>query len=215
MKIGILGSGEVGRALGSGFAVRGHDVKIGSRSPRSAELVAWSEKAGSKASTGTFAEAAKHGEVLLLAVQGTAAEDVIKLASPENFGTKVLIDVTNPLDHSGGPAPGLFVGSKDSLGERIQRLLPNTKVVKCFNTVSNTQMVDPKYAGGAPEMLIAGNDAAAKEKVVGILKEFGWPGALDVGGIEGARWLEAIVPLWVLVGMQIGRWDHAFKVVHG
>ena len=215
MKIGILGSGEVGRALGSGFAGRGHEVKIGSRSPKSAELVAWRQKAGGKASTGTFAEAAKHGEVLLLAVQGTAAEDVIKLARPENFGIKVLIDVTNPLDFSGGPAPGLFVGSKDSLGERIQRLLPNAKVVKCFNTVSNTQMVDPKYAGGAPEMLIAGNDAAAKKKVVGILKEFGWPGALDVGAIEGARWLEAIVPLWVLVGAKIGRWDHAFKVVHG
>ncbi len=201
--------------MGSGFAGRGHEVKIGSRSPKSAELVAWRQKAGGKASTGTFAEAAKHGEVLLLAVQGTAAEDVIKLARLENFGTKVLIDVTNPLDFSGGPAPGLFVGSKDSLGERIQRLLPNAKVVKCFNTVSNTQMVDPKYAGGAPEMLIAGNDAAAKKKVVGILKEFGWPGALDVGGIEGARWLEAMVPLWVLVGAKIGRWDHAFKVVHG
>jgi len=215
MKIGVLGSGEVGRALGRGFAGRGHDVKIGSRSPKSAELIAWRQKAGSKASTGTFAEAAKHGEVLLLAVRGTGAEEAIKLAGPDNIGTKVLIDVTNPLDFSGGPAPGLFVGPEDSLSERIQRLVPNAKVVKCFNTVSNTQMVDPKYEGGVPEMLIAGNDAAAKKKVVGILKEFGWPGALDVGGIEGARWLEAIVPLWVLVGVKIGRWDHAFKVVHG
>src|SRR3989449_8231754 len=105
MKIGILGSGEVGRALGSGFAARGHDVKIGSRSPRRAELVAWSQKAGSKASTGTFAEAAKHGEVFLLAVQETAGEDLVKLASPGNFRTKVLIHATNPLHHSGGPAP--------------------------------------------------------------------------------------------------------------
>jgi 8-hydroxy-5-deazaflavin:NADPH oxidoreductase len=215
MKIGILGSGDVGRALGSGFVGRGHDVKIGSRKPKSAELVAWREKAGAKASTGTFAEAAKHGEVVLLAVRGAGAEEAIRLAGTENFGTKVVIDVTNPLDASGGPGPGIFVGLTDSLGERIQRILPKAKVVKCFNTVSNTQMVDPKYAGGVPEMLIAGNDPAAKKKVVGILKEFGWPGALDVGGIEGARWLEAIVPLWVLVGMQIGRWDHAFKVVHG
>ena len=215
MKVGIIGSGEVGRALGSGFASRGHEVKVGSRNPKSAELVAWREKAGAKASTGTFAEAAKHGEVLLLAVRGTAAENAIKLAGPENIGTKVVIDVTNPLDFSGGPMPGLFVGPNDSLGERIQRILPNAKVVKCFNTVANPQMVDPKFAGGAPDMLIAGNDAAAKKKVVGILKELGWPGAMDVGGIEGARWLEAIVPLWVLVGSQIGRWDHAFKVVHG
>ena len=215
MKVGILGSGEVGRALGSGFASRGHEVKVGSRSPKSAELVAWRQKAGSNASTGTFAEAAKHGDVLLLAVRGTAVEDVIKLAGPENFGTKLLIDATNPLDFSGGPMPGLFIGPKDSLGERIQRVLPNAKIVKCFNTVSNTQMVNPKYAGGAPDMLIAGNDGAAKKEVIGILKEFGWPGAMDVGGIEGARWLEALVPLWVLVGSTIGRWDHAFKVVHG
>ena len=87
--------------------------------------------------------------------------------------------------------------------------------MKAFNTVPNTQMVDPKFVGGAPEMLIAGNDAAAKKKVVGILKEFGWPGAIDVGGIEGARWIEALVPLWALVGSATNRWDHAFKVVHG
>ncbi len=215
MKVGIIGSGEVGRALGSGFASRGHDVKIGSRKPKSADLVAWRERAGGKASTGSFAEAAKHGEILVLAVRGAAAEEAVKLAGPENIGGKVLIDATNPLDFSSGPAPGLFVGVKDSLSERVQRVLPDAKVVKCFNTVSNGQMVDPKFAGGAPEMLIAGNDAAAKKTVAGILKEFGWPGAVDVGGIEGARWLEALVPLWVLVGSKIGRWDHAFKVVHG
>jgi len=125
-----------------------------------------------------------------------------------------VIDVTNPLDFQ-GPAPGLFVGTTDSLAERIQRLIPEAKVVKAFNTVSNTQMVDPKFAGGAPEMVIYGNDGGAKNKVSGILKEFGWPGALDVGGIEGSRWLEAMVPLWVSAGSRIGRWDHAFKVVHG
>ncbi|TLZ97266.1 MAG: hypothetical protein E6J99_09575 [Methanobacteriota archaeon] len=103
----------------------------------------------------------------------------------------------------------------DSLGERIQRALPRARVVKAFNTVPNTQMVDPKFSGGTPDLMICGNDAAAKKAVAGIVKEFGWPGALDLGGIEGARWLEASVSLWVLVGMHIGRWDHAFKVVHG
>src|SRR5437870_2405382 len=112
MKVGILGSGEVGQALGRGFASRGHDVKIASRNPKSEALVTWQKAAKGKASTGTFEE-------------------------------------------------------------------------------------------------------AAKKKVVGILKEFGWPGAIDVGGIEGARWLEATVPLWVLVGQRLGRWDHAFRVVHG
>jgi len=215
MKVGILGSGDVGQALGRGFASRGHDVKIGSRNPKSAALAKWQKQAKGKASTGTFEETARHGEVLVLATMGAAVEDVLRLGGLGNFTGKVVIDVTNPLDFSHGPNPGLFVGTTDSLGERIQKRIADAKVVKCFNTVSNTQMVDPKFAGGTPEMLICGNDADAKKKVVGILKEFGWPGAMDVGGIEGARWLEAQVPLWVLAGSRIGRWDHAFKVVHG
>ena len=215
MKVGILGSGDVGQALGRGFVSRGHNVMIASPNPKSAALSKWLKQVKRKASTGTHEEAAKHGEVVVLATLGAAAEEVLRSAGPVNFASKVLIDVTNPLDFSQGPNPGLFVGTSDSLGEQIQRLLPAAKVVKAFNTVSNTQMVDPKFAGGTPEMLICGNDGPAKQKVVGILKEFGWPGAIDVGGIEGARWLEAHVPLWVLAGTRIGRWDHAFKVVHG
>jgi len=215
MKVGILGSGEAGQALGRGFASRGYDVKIASRKPNSEALTTWQKQAKGKTSTGTFEETARHGEVLVLATLGTAVEEVLRLAGPQNVAGKLLIDVTNPLDASQGPAPGLFIGPNDSLGERVQRRIPEAKVVKCFNTVPNTQMVDPKFAGGNPEMLICGNDAAAKKKVVGILKEFGWPGAIDVGGIEGARWLEAMVPLWVLIGSSIGHWDHAFKVVHG
>lgn len=125
-----------------------------------------------------------------------------------------MVDVTNPLDFQ-GPTPGLFVGVTDSLAERIQRLVPDAKVVKAFNTVPNSQMVDPKFSGGAPHMMIGGKDGAAKRKLIAMLKEFGWPGALDLGGIETARWLEANVPLWVLAGTALGRWDHAFKVVHG
>jgi len=215
MKVGILGSGDVGQALGRGFASRGHDVKIGSRNPKSEALVAWQKQAKGRASTGTPEEATKHGEFIVFATMGAAAEEVVRHAGPKNFAGKVVIDVMNPLDFSKGPAVGLFVGVTDSLGERVQRLLPDAKVVKAFNTVSNTQMVDPKFAGGAPEMLICGNDVAAKKRVAGILKEFGWPGAIDVGPIEEARWLEAMVPLWVSVGSKIGRWDHAFKVVHG
>jgi predicted dinucleotide-binding enzyme len=215
MKVGILGSGEAGQALGRGFAGRGHDVKIGSRNPKSEALLKWQTQTKGKTSTGTFEETAKYGDILVLAALGSAVEEVLRQAGPQNMAGKVIIDATNPLEFSQGPAPGLFVGPNDSLGERVQRRVPDAKVVKCFNTVPNTQMVDPKFAGGNPEMLICGDDAAAKQKVVGILKEFGWPGALDVGGIEGARWLEATVPLWVLVGQQLGRWDHAFRIVHG
>jgi len=212
MQVGILGSGEVGQALGRGFASRGHTVMIGSRTPGTDKLKAWARKAGKGASTGSFEKAASYGSVLVLATLGTAAEDVIDLAGPSNFRGKLLIDVTNPLDFSKGMPPGLFVGTTDSLGERIQRKLPDAKVVKCFNTVGNSQMVDPTYKDA--EMLICGNDKAAKDQVTKILKEFGWKGAIDTGGIEGARWLEATVPLWVRVGIALNNWNNVFKVLH-
>src|SRR3990170_2488474 len=165
MKVGILGSGDVGRTLGKGFASRGHDVKIGSRSPRSEALQKWLKDSKGKASTGSPAEAAAHGEVLVLAILGEATEEAIDLAGPKNFDGKLVIDVTNPLDFSKGMPPGLFVGTTDSLGERVQRKLPMARVVKCFNIVGNANMVDPKALGGPPDMIICGNDAGAKEKV--------------------------------------------------
>jgi predicted dinucleotide-binding enzyme len=214
MKIGILGSGDVGRILGKGFASRGHDVKLGSRNAKSKEVQAWLKETKGKASTGSPAEAAAHGEVIVLAVLGAAVEQAIDLAGPKNFDGKVVIDTTNPLDFSKGMPPGLFVGTTDSLGERIQRKLPKARVVKCFNIVGNVNMVDPKVPGGPPDMLIAGDDAGAKKKVTAILKEFGWPGAIDVGGIDGSRWLEATVPLWVRVCTAVGDWNVAWKVLH-
>ena len=214
MKVGILGSGDVGRALGRGFASRGYDVKIGTRKPNAKELQAWLKETKGKGSVGSPAEAAAHGEVLVLAVVGEAAESAIDLAGPRNFDGKVVIDSMNPLDFSKGMPPGLFVGTTDSLGERIQRRLPKAKVVKCFNIISNVSMVDPKIPGGPPDMMIAGNDKAAKAKVTGIVKEFGWPGAIDVGGIEGARGLEALTPLWVRVCTALGDWNVAWKVLH-
>ena len=212
MKVGILGSGDVGQALGRGFAARGHEVIIGSRTPDSGKLKAWVEKTGNRASTGTFAQAAAHGDTLVLATLGTGAEQAINLAGPSNFAGKLLIDVTNPLDFSKGMPPGLFIGTTDSLGERIQRMLPEAKVVKCFNTVGNSRMVDPTYK--EVEMLICGNDKTAKDEAARILKEFGWKGVIDIGGIEGARWLEALVPLWVRVGIALNNWNNVFRVLH-
>jgi predicted dinucleotide-binding enzyme len=185
---------------------------IGTRTPGSRKLKAWAKEAGRKASTGTFTRAAAYGELIVLATLGTAAEDVIDSAGPSRFQGKVLIDVTNPLFISEGMPPGLFVGISDSLGERIQRKLPEARVVKCFNTVNSSQMIDPSYKD--VEMLICGNDASAKKEVAKILKEFGWKGVIDVGGIDGARWLEALVPLWVRVGTALNTWTHVFKVLH-
>ncbi len=212
MKVGILGSGDVGRALGKGFVNAGYSVKIGSRKPDSEKIKAWIKETGNRASAGTFAEAAAYGDFAVLAVLGTAAEQVIELAGASSFADKLVIDVTNPLDFSKGMPPGLFVGVTDSLSESIQRKLPQAKIVKCFNTVPNSQMVDPTFKD--VEMLICGNDAAAKLSVAEILKKFGWKGSIDVGGIEGARWLEALVPLWTRVGLTLNTWSHVFKVLH-
>jgi len=213
MKVGILGSGDVAQALGRGFARHGWDAMIGSRTPKSEKLEAWRSSAGSQARTGGYAEASEFGDVVIVATQGAATEAALGLAGPANFRGKLVLDVTNPLDFSKGMPPGLFVGVTDSLGERVQRTLPGAHVVKCFNTVSSAQMVDPKFSEGTPPMLICGDDAEAKKRTEAILRELGWPGVVDVGGIDGARWLEALVPLWVRVGGVLGTWGHAFRAV--
>lgn len=213
MKIGILGSGNVGRSLGTGLAARGHDVKIGSRTPGKAELREWLKAANGHGSTGTFAEAAAFGDMVLLCTLGEAAEQVIDLAGAKNLAGKVLIDVTNPLDFTKGMPPGLFVGTTDSLGERVQRKLPGARVVKCLNIVGNQTMIRPKMQEGLPDMMVAGNDKAAKQAVAGVLKDLGWGDPIDVGGIESARWLEALVPLWLRVAGQLGSYNVAFKVL--
>ncbi len=190
-------------------------MRIGSRSPKSETLQKWLKETKGEASTGTFAEAASHGDVVVLAVLGEAWEQAIDLAGPKSFDGKLVIDAMNALDFSKGMPPSLFVGTTDSLGERVQRKLPQAKVVKAFNIVGNANMVDPKVNGGAPDMLIAGNDADAKKSVTAILKEFGWAGVIDVGGIDGARYLEAMVPLWVRVCSSLNNWNVAWKVLHG
>ena len=213
MKIGILGSGSVGRTLGKGFASNGHDVKLGTRTPGKQEIQNWREEAKGKVSVGTFAEAASHGEIVVLCSLGEATEKVIQLAGTRNFDGKVLIDATNPLDFSKGMPPGLFVGTTDSLGERVQRIVPNARVVKCFNTVNNQTMINPKMKEGLPDMIICGNNEDAKRQVAGLLKEFGWGEPIDIGNIDGSRWLEAYTALWVRLAMKLGSWTIAAKIL--
>ncbi len=213
MKVGVIGSGDVGRRLGQGFASKGHDVKLGTRDSKKKEVQAWLKETAGTVSVGSFAEAAAHGEVVLLCTLGSAAESAIGLAGEKNFIGKVLIDVTNPLDFSKGMPPGLFVGTTDSLGERVQRKLPQAKVVKCFNIVANSTMIDPRLKDGLPTMIIAGNDASAKKTVAEILAGFGWEAPVDIGNIDGARWLEALTALWVRVAISVGSWTPGFRVL--
>src|SRR5436305_3943856 len=214
-RIGVLGSGEVGRRLAAGFSSRGHHVMIGSRDPGKPELREWLSGDGAGIETGTFADAAAHGELLVLAVLGDAAEEAIADAGPDNFAGKVVIDAMNPLDFSDGFPPKLSITGEDSLGERVQRALPDAKVVKAFNTIGNPYFVDPVFSEGQPTMLIAGNDEDAKRTVGEVLADFGWPAPVDIGGIKGSRELEAICIAWVKIGGARGSWDHGFKLLVG
>jgi len=211
MRVGVLGTGVVGQAIGRGFIALGHEVKLGGREATNEKAKAWAEKAGSKATEGTFRDAAVFGELIVLATLGEANENALKAAGLENFQGKVLIDATNPLDFSTG-TPRLSIGHTDSAGERVQRLVPDAKVVKAFNTVGNTLMFRPDLPGGPPDMFIAGNDDGAKGTVAGLLKEFGY-GTADLGGIESARYLEAMCMVWVACGIKSGGWNHAFKLL--
>jgi 8-hydroxy-5-deazaflavin:NADPH oxidoreductase len=211
MRIGILGSGDMGRMLGAGIAGLGHQVKLGSRDPGQDKLKAWAKEAGPKASTGTFPEAATFGEIVVLATLWTGTENALELAGHDNLNGKVLIDATNPLDFSAMP-PGLAVSGRDSAGEQVQRWVPGAHVVKAFNTVGNQHMVKPSFPGGPPDMFICGNDDGAKASVTGLLKELGWP-AIDLGGIEGSRYLEALAMIWILHYSHTRSGNHAFKLL--
>lgn len=213
MKIGILGSGDVGQTLGRGFTAKGHEVKLGTRDPKAEKVRAWVEKTGGKASAGTFAEAAAFGELVVLATLWTGTENAIKLADPKNLSGKVVIDATNPLDFSQGMPPKLAVAGSDSAGERVQKWLSGAKVVKAFNTVGNAHMVNPQFPGGPPDLFICGNDEGAKRAVSDLCRTIGWPPAVDLGGIESSRYLEPMCLVWVLYGARNHSWNHAFKLL--
>ncbi|HUJ13144.1 MAG TPA: NAD(P)-binding domain-containing protein [Thermoanaerobaculia bacterium] len=205
MKIGIVGSGDVGKSFARAFIALGHEIRIGSRNP--AKLSEFG------ASAATFEDTARFGEIIVIATLGTATEDALRIAGPANFKGKIVIDATNPLEFAPGAPPRLAIGHSDSLGERVQRWLPDARVVKAFNTVGNTLFFKPQLPGGPPDMFLCGNDADAKKSVSQICKDFGW-GVIDIGGIESARYLEPMCLTWVLHGILTGSWTHAFKMLH-
>lgn len=211
MKVGILGSGDVGQALGKGFISLGHQVMIGSRDGANPRVAGFVKESNGKASQGTFSEAARFGEVIVIATLGTAATSVIDLAKAENFSGKTIIDATNPLDFVQG-SPVLVGGLGTSGGETIQKALKGANVVKAFNTVGNALFFRPNLKSGTPDMFICGDNPAAKEKVADICKDFGW-GVIDVGGISASHYLESMCLIWVLTAMKNGTWTQAFKLL--
>lgn len=197
MKIGILGTGMVGAGLGSKLVSLGHHVKMGSRTAAHEKAVAWAQGAGANASYGTFADAAAYGELLLNCTLGAASLEALQAAGANNLKGKVLIDTSNPLDFSKGFPPSLFAGNTDSLGEQIQRTFPEAKVVKAFNTISVSVMVDPGKLGEPTDIFVSGNDVAAKAQVGELLRSFGWKSIVDLGDISTARGTESYLALWV------------------
>ena len=211
MKVGVLGSGDVAKVLAGGFLKHGHDVMIATRMPD--KLADWARK-NPKARVGSFEDAAKFGELAVLAVKGTAAADVLRAAGLNNLVGKTVIDATNPIADA-PPTNGVlkfFTTLDDSLMERLQREFPEVRLVKAFNSVGNARMVNPSFRGGKPTMFICGNDAAAKKAVVRVLDEFGWESE-DMGGAEAARAIEPLCMLWCIPGFLHNQWSHAFKLL--
>ena len=214
MKIAILGTGTVGDTLGSALAARGHDVRMGSRSATNEKAAAWAKKAGAHASHGTFADAAAFGELAILCTNGGGAVEAATAAAPGLAG-KVLIDVTNPLDFSKGFPPSLFFRGDDSLGEQVQKAVPQAHVVKALNTINAVLMTEPaRVNGGDHTLLLCGNDAGAKARVQELLGAwFGWKHFLDRGDISQARGTEAYLALWVRLYGALKSPDFSIKVV--
>jgi len=211
MKVGILGSGDVAKALANGFLKHGHEVMLGTRAP--AKLADWSKK-NPPLRVGTFAEAAKSADLVVLAVKGTAAADALRAAGATNLSDKPVIDATNPITDE-PPVNGVlkfFTGPAESLMEGLQREFENARFVKAFNSVGNAFMVNPRFEGGPPTMFICGNDEGAKKLVRGILSQFGWDTA-DMGKAEAARAIEPLCMLWCLPGFLRNDWAHAFKLL--
>ncbi len=211
MKIGVLGSGDVAKTLAAGFLTHGHEVMIGSGT--TAKLTDWGKShPGSK--VGDFAAAARFGQLIVLAVKGTAAQQVLRAADPTNLTGKTLIDVTNPIADA-PPNNGVlkfFTNLDESLMERLQRDFSGARFVKAFNSVGNACMVNPKFKGGKPTMFICGNDEAAKKDVSTLLDQFGWETA-DMGKAEAARAIEPLCMLWCIPGFLRNDWTHAFKLL--
>ncbi|WP_458746747.1 NADPH-dependent F420 reductase [Candidatus Nitrosocosmicus sp. T] len=215
MKIGILGSGEVGRRLADGCMNLGHHVMIGTRNPAKEEIQQWIDKTKHKenAFVGSFAEAASFGELIIISTLWEGTRNAINLAISSNFNDKIVIDTTNPLEFAKDMPPKLSLGYDRSAGEVIQSLLPNSKVVKAFNIVGNPHMVYPDFQGGPPTMFICGNFKDANNQVVEkLLTPFGWE-SIDLGGIEQSRLLEPLAMLWITYYIQTGSGNHAFKLL--
>lgn len=212
MHIGVLGTGPVGHAMGRGFLALGHSVTMGARRAGNEKALAFVAEQGDRASQGSFAEAVSGADIVVFATLGMAIPEVVAAVGPAAFAGKLVLDTTNPLDFSEGFPPQLGISGHDSAGETLQRLLPEAKVVKAFNTVGNAHYFRPQFAGGPPDMFIAGNDPGARADAARIVEAFGW-NVVDLGDLTAARYMEAMCIAWVRACATDGNWNRAFKLL--
>jgi len=211
MKIGILGSGGVAQVLGGGFLKHGHDVMLGTRD--SSKLKDWAA-ANARGRIGTVADAAGYGDIVLLAVKGSASLQALRSAGADRLSGKLVIDATNPIADA-APINGVlqfFTAANSSLLEQLQREFPAAKLVKAFNSVGSVRMVNPSFKAGRPTMFICGNDDGAKQTVTRLLDQLGWDSA-DMGKVEAARAIEPLCMLWCIPGFLRNEWTHAFALL--
>jgi predicted dinucleotide-binding enzyme len=215
VRIGVLGTGEVGRAIGGRLVGLGHDVTMGSRSESNEDAAAWSAAEGARAAHGTFAQAAARAELVFNCTGGGVALEVLRAAGADTLAGKVVVDLSNPLDFSQGRPPVLSVCNTTSVAEQLQAEFPGARVVKTLNTVNNRVMVDPGRIPGAHTIFVCGNDTAAKETVRGLLESFGWPreSLLDLGDVTAARGMEMYIPLWLRLMGALGGAEFNIAVV--
>lgn len=214
MKIGVLGTGMVGNAIGTKLVQLGHTVKMGARSATNEKAAAWVTASGAGAAQGTFAEAAAFGEIVFNCTSGSGALAALEQAGADNLKGKVLIDIANPLDFSRGMPPSLSVCNTDSLGEQIQRAFPEVRVVKTLNTVNCNLMVNAALLPGEHVIFVSGNDADAKAQTTSILKDwFGWKTVIDLGDITTARATEMMLPIWISLMSKVGTPLFNFAIV--
>jgi len=224
MKISVIGTGDVGRILAAKIAQAGHAVVVGTRDPErtlarteasptgTPPMAAWHGRHRNIPLV-TLPEAGGHGELIVNATAGTGSLAALHATGPHDG--KIIMDVANPLDFSAGFPPSLSVCNTDSLAEQIQRAFPAARVVKTLNTVNHMLMADPGRLPGPHNVFVAGDDAAAKAAVSGLLQQLGWPepDILDLGGISAARGLEMYLPLWLELMQSLGSWDFNIRIV--
>lgn len=215
MKIGVLGTGIVGRTIGTRLVGLGHQVTIGSRTPDNPAAAEWAAGIGAGASYGTFADAGAGADLFFNCTLGTASIDALGAVGADRLGGKVVVDVSNPLDFSNGMPPSLWVCNTDSLGERIQRAFPDALVVKTLNTMNCEVMVDPSRVPGDHDVFVSGNDGGAKDQVKQLLGSFGWNAdrVIDLGDITTSRGPEMYLPLWLELYGALGTGTLNIKVV--